>query len=122
MLARVVAPYAPLRTFAPFEQRWATQFMPFTPSALPFSGFLPSCSPLRALFRFFQWFPKILNNEKYLGDVVLGKTQVRDGVQVENTGSNAKTVLKGHHPAIISKDLFELVQKEKGRRCRSHER
>ena len=25
---------------------------------------------------------KILNNEKYLGDVVLGKTQVRDGVHV----------------------------------------
>ena len=65
---------------------------------------------------------KILNNEKYLGDVVLGKTQVRDGVQVKNTNSDAKTVMKGHHPAIISKDLFELVQKEKGNRCRSHER
>ena len=36
---------ASLRTFAPFEQRWATQFMPLTPAALPFSGFLPSSSP-----------------------------------------------------------------------------
>lgn len=65
---------------------------------------------------------KILNNEKYLGDVVLGKTQVRDGVQVENTDSDTKTVMRSHHPAIISKDLFELVQKEKWRRCRSRER
>ena len=65
---------------------------------------------------------KILNNEKYLGDVVLGKTQVRDGVQVENTDSDTKTVMRSHHPAIISKDLFELVRKEKWRRCRSRER
>jgi hypothetical protein len=65
---------------------------------------------------------KILNNEKYLGDVVLGKTQVRDGVQVENTDADTKTVMRSHHPAIISKDLFELVQIEKRRRCRSHER
>lgn len=65
---------------------------------------------------------KILNNEKYLGDVVLGKTQVGDGVQVENTDADTKTVMRSHHPAIISKDLFELVQMEKRRRCRSHER
>lgn len=65
---------------------------------------------------------KILNNEKHLGDVVLGKTQVRDGVQVENADADAKTVMRGHHPAIISKDLFELVHKEKWRRCRTHER
>ena len=65
---------------------------------------------------------KILNNEKYLGDVVLGKTQIRGGVQVENFDADTKTVIKGHHPAIISRDLFELVQKEKRRRCRSHKR
>lgn len=65
---------------------------------------------------------KILNNEKYLGDVVLGKTQVRDGVQVENTDADTKTVMRSHHPAIISKDLFELVQKEKRRRHRPQER
>ena len=65
---------------------------------------------------------KILNNEKYLGDVVLGKTQVRDGVQVENTDADTKTVMRSHHPAIITKDLFELVQMEKRRRCRPHER
>ena len=65
---------------------------------------------------------KILNNEKYLGDVVLGKTQVRNGVQVENSDAGAKIVMRSHHPAIISKDLFDLVQKEKRRRCRSHGR
>ena len=65
---------------------------------------------------------KILNNEKYLGDVILGKTQIRDGVQVENVDADTKTVMSGHHPAIISKDLFDLVQKGKRRRCRSHEK
>lgn len=61
---------------------------------------------------------KILSNEKYLGDVVLGKTQVKNGVQVKNIDSNAQTIIRGHHPAIISEELFELVQKEKKRRCR----
>ncbi len=65
---------------------------------------------------------KILNNEKYLGDVVLGKTQVKDRVQVKTADSESKTLMKDHHPAIISKELFELVQKEKKRRCRSRER
>ena len=45
---------------------------------------------------------KILSNEKYAGDVVLGKTQVRDGVQVKTTDPAIKTTLKDHHPSIIS--------------------
>jgi hypothetical protein len=65
---------------------------------------------------------KILNNEKYLGDVILGKTQFINGVQVKNIDLNAKTVMMSYHPAIITKELFELVQMEKKRRCRSHER
>ena len=65
---------------------------------------------------------KILNNEKYLGDVILGKTQFINGAQVKNIDLNAKTVMMSHHPAIITKELFELVQMEKKRRCRSHER
>ena len=65
---------------------------------------------------------KILNNEKYLGDVVLGKTQFKNGVQVKNNDLNTKTVMMDRHPAIITKELFELVQMEKKRRCRSHER
>ena len=61
---------------------------------------------------------KILSNEKYAGDVVLGKTQVRDGVQVKTTDPAIKTTLKDHHPSIISKELFDRVQKEK--KCRHH--
>ncbi len=65
---------------------------------------------------------KILNNEKYLGDVILGKTQFISGIQVKNNDLNTKTVMMNHHPAIITKKLYELVQMEKKRRCRSHER
>lgn len=61
-------------------------------------------------------------NEKYAGDVVLGKTQVRDGVQVKTTDPAIKTTLKDHHPAIISKELFDMVQKEKKRRHYLRER
>ena len=65
---------------------------------------------------------KILNNEKYLGDVVLGKTQFKNGVQIKNDDLNSKTVIMGHHPAIITNELFELVQMEKKHRCCSHKR
>ncbi len=65
---------------------------------------------------------KILNNEKYLGDVVLGKTQVKNGVQVKNNDLDTKTFMMSHHSAIITKELYELVQMEKKRRCCSHNR
>ncbi len=65
---------------------------------------------------------KLLNNKKYLGDVVLGKTQSKYGVQVKNDDLVAKAIMMEHHPAIITKELFALIQMEKKRRCRSHER
>ena len=65
---------------------------------------------------------KILSNEKYAGDVILGKTQVKDGVQIKTIDFSTKTTLTNHHPAIISKELFGFVQKEKNRRHRSRER
>ena len=65
---------------------------------------------------------KILSNEKYAGDVILGKTQVKNGIQVKTTDLSTKTTLTNHHPAIISKELFDSVQKEKSRRHRSRER
>ena len=65
---------------------------------------------------------KILNNEKYLGDVILGKTQFINGMQVKNNDLDTKTVMMNHHPAIITEELYDLVQIEKKRRCRSHER
>lgn len=65
---------------------------------------------------------KILSNEKYAGDVNLGKTQVKDGVQVKTIDLSARTTLTSHHPAVISKELFDSVQKEKIRRHRLRER
>ena len=65
---------------------------------------------------------KILSNEKYTGDVTLGKTQVKNGVQVKTTDLSTTTTLTSHHPAIISRELFDSVQKEKSRRHRLRER
>lgn len=62
---------------------------------------------------------KILNNEKYLGDVVLGKTQTVNGVQVKATDNANQTVIRSHHEAIISEELFADVQREKQRRSRA---
>lgn len=53
---------------------------------------------------------KLLKNEKYVGDVMLQKTFVKDlfsGKQVRNTGELDKYLIQGHHPAIVSRDLFE---------------
>ena len=66
-----------------------------------------------------QELAKILNNEKYLGDVVLGKTQTVNGVQVKATDNANQTVIRSHHDAIISEELFAAVQREKQRRSRA---
>ena len=47
---------------------------------------------------------KILNNEKYYGDVLLQKTYIADfftGKQVPNRGECDNYVALDHHPAII---------------------
>ena len=62
---------------------------------------------------------KLLANEKYVGDVVLGKTQVVDGVQIKSHDVYKQVPMKAHHPAIISHDLFNAVQHEKRKRSRS---
>lgn len=61
---------------------------------------------------------KILANEKYVGDVILGKTQVVDGVQIKSFDAEDQVHMKDHHPAIIPRELFDTVQKEKRRRNR----
>lgn len=63
---------------------------------------------------------KLLCNEKYVGDVVLGKTQVKDGVQVKAPDSAMQTVIKNHHPALISRELFDAAQQEK--HCRERKK
>ena len=61
---------------------------------------------------------KILSNEKYVGDVIFGKTQVQNGVQVKTVDRASQTVMNGNHEAIISRELFDIVQQKKTRRCR----
>ena len=57
-------------------------------------------------------FDKMLSNEKYTGDVLLQKTFVEDlfsGKQVKNKGELEKFLIHEHHPAIISRERFEIV-------------
>lgn len=62
---------------------------------------------------------KLLANEKYMGDVVLGKTNVIDGVQVKSHDASKQVLMRAHHPAIISHELFNAVQQEKQKRGRN---
>ena len=55
---------------------------------------------------------KLLRNEKYAGDVLLQKTFVEDlfsGKQRKNKGELEKFLIQKHHPAIVSRELFEAV-------------
>ena len=59
---------------------------------------------------------KILKNEKYTGDVVLQKTFVRDvlsGKQSRNVGQMNRYMIHEHHPAIVSREIFEAVNKNR---------
>lgn len=62
---------------------------------------------------------KLLANEKYIGNVVLGKTTVIDGVQIKSHDTSKRVLMRAHHPAIISHELFNAVQWEKFKRSRS---
>ena len=62
---------------------------------------------------------KLLANEKYMGDVILGKTNVVDGVQVKSYDASKQVLMRAHHPAIISHELFNAVQRERRKRSRS---
>lgn len=62
---------------------------------------------------------KLLANEKYVGDVVLGKTNVVDGVQVKSHDISKQFIIRGHHPAIIPHELFHIVQEQKRKRSKS---
>lgn len=62
---------------------------------------------------------KLLANEKYVGDVVLGKTKVIGGVQVKSHDASKQVLMRAHHPAIISHEFFIAVQHEKLKRSRS---
>jgi 23S rRNA maturation mini-RNase III len=61
----------------------------------------------------------ILQNEKHMGDAILQKTFTADYLtkkQVKNEGQLAQYHVKDDHEAIVSKELWEVVQLEIQRR------
>ncbi len=59
---------------------------------------------------------KLLKNEKYVGDVLLQKTYVKDllsGKQIKNTGEKERYLYQYHHPAIVRRELFEKVNPDR---------
>lgn len=62
---------------------------------------------------------KILTNEKYIGNVILGKTYTDtypSNKQRINNGAQDKYLMENNHEPIISIDIFEQVQEEIKRR------
>ncbi len=61
----------------------------------------------------------ILINEKYKGDAILQKTFIKDFLEhkaVKNQGELPQYFVENSHPAIIDKDMWEMVQAEIKRR------
>lgn len=55
----------------------------------------------------------MLKNEKYVGDVILGKTYTTDPIThkiKKNNGEEDKYLVRNHHDPIISREEFEKVQ------------
>ena len=55
----------------------------------------------------------ILRNEKYIGDVILGKSYTLDSIthkKIKNRGEEDMYHFKDHHEAIIDKETFDKVQ------------
>lgn len=62
---------------------------------------------------------KMLSNEKYKGDALLQKTYTVDFLtkkRVENNGEVTQHYVEESHPAIIDKEMWEVVQLEMERR------
>ena len=67
---------------------------------------------------------EILNNEKYIGDVILVKSISPGGIggkRIKNTGFAEQYKMDRSHSAIISRETFEAVQAEKKRRSNFEE-
>lgn len=61
----------------------------------------------------------IIKNEKYKGDILLGKTFTVDPIskrRLENMGEEDKFYMKNHHEPIISEEVFEKAQEILNRR------
>lgn len=61
----------------------------------------------------------IIKNEKYKGDILLGKTFTVDPIskrRLENLGEEDRFYIRNHHEPIISEEIFEMAQEIRGRR------
>lgn len=61
----------------------------------------------------------ILKNEKYMGDLLLGKTFTVDPItkqRLDNMGEEEQYYIKDHHEPIITKEAFENAKKIRGKR------
>ena len=59
---------------------------------------------------------RILSNEKYVGDVLMQKSFTEDfltGKRKKNEGEFAMYFIKNDHEAIVSRKVFDRVQKKK---------
>ena len=66
-----------------------------------------------------QAIQRILQNEKYMGDVLLQKTftaNFLEGRARKNNGELPKYYIENNHPAIVSREVFHRVQEEIARR------
>ena len=70
-----------------------------------------------------RWSPaiihNILTNEKYMGDALLQKTYITDCITKKvkkNMGERPMYYVENNHPAIVSREMFDRVQKEMTRR------
>ena len=53
----------------------------------------------------------ILLNEKYYGDMIIGKWRTEGPKRVKNNGESEMYLFEGHHEPIVSKELFDQCQK-----------
>ena len=61
----------------------------------------------------------IINNEKYKGDILLGKTFTVDPIskrRLENLGEEDRYYIHNHHEPIISEEMFARAQEIRSRR------
>lgn len=66
-----------------------------------------------------QTVSRMLSNEKYIGDTLRQKTYTVDYLSKKvrkNNGEYPQYYIENSHPAIISRETFDMVQKEKERR------
>ncbi len=65
----------------------------------------------------------IIRNEKYVGDLLQGKTFTVDPIshrRLENQGESDKYLLKDHHEAIVTREVFEKAQEILAKRGECH--